>query len=136
MRWISMPSRPMRNSAATRQQQICEKLFKALTDKATDPRGVRRPTTLGTLCALADATAAEVTDVIDVFRNPSRSFLMPPAGEALEAETVIDISHESLMRVWQRLDHVGRRGSPIGADLPPSGRHGRPACGRQREPVA
>ncbi len=30
-----------------RQQQICEKLFKALTDKATDPRGVRRPTTSG-----------------------------------------------------------------------------------------
>ena len=86
-----------------RQQQICEKLFKALTDKATDPRGVRRPTTLGTLCALAEATAAEVTEVIDVFRKPSRSFLMPPAGEALEAETVIDISHESLMRVWERL---------------------------------
>jgi hypothetical protein len=36
----------------TRQRQICEKLFKALTDKATDPRGVRRPTTLGELCAL------------------------------------------------------------------------------------
>ena len=88
---------------ATRQQQVCEKLFKALTDKATDPRGVRRPTTLGTLCALADATAAEVTDVIAVFRDPSRSFLMPPSGEALKAGTVIDISHESLMRVWQRL---------------------------------
>ena len=86
-----------------RHQQICEKLFKALTDKATDPRGVRRPTTLGTLCALADGTAAEVTEVIDVFRKPSRSFLMPPAGDALETETVIDISHESLMRVWQRL---------------------------------
>jgi WD40 repeat protein/energy-coupling factor transporter ATP-binding protein EcfA2 len=92
---------------ATRQQQTCEKLFKALTDKATDPRGVRRPTALRTLCALADATAAEVTDVIDVFRDPSRSFLMPPAGEALGAETVIDISHESLMRVWQRLDTWG-----------------------------
>ena len=93
----------MPNWARARQQQICEKLFKALTDKATDPRGVRRPTTLGTLCALADATAAEVTEVIDVFRKPSRSFLMPPAGEALETETVIDISHESLMRVWERL---------------------------------
>jgi hypothetical protein len=88
---------------STRQQLICEKLFKALTDKATDPRGVRRPTTLGTLCSLADATAAEVTTVIDVFRKPSRSFLMPPAGEALDMESVIDISHESLMRVWQRL---------------------------------
>jgi WD40 repeat protein len=87
----------------TQQQQICEKLFRALTDKATDPRGVRRPTTLGELCALADAAAAEVADVVAVFRDPSRSFLMPPAGEALEAGTVIDISHESLMRVWQRL---------------------------------
>ena len=88
---------------SARQQQICEKLFKALTDKATDPRGVRRPTTLSTLCALADATAAEVTDVIEVFREPSRSFLMPPAGDALQPATVIDISHESLMRVWERL---------------------------------
>lgn len=86
------------------RQQICEKLFKALTDKATDSRGVRRPTTLGTLCALTDATAAEVTAVIDVFRKPSRSFLMPPAGETLEAERVIDISHESLMRVWKKLN--------------------------------
>jgi len=86
-----------------RKKQLCEKIFKALTDKATDLRGVRRPTTLGTLCALADATQEEVTAVIDEFRKPSRSFLMPPAGEILEADTVIDISHESLMRVWQRL---------------------------------
>src|SRR5260370_7155478 len=75
----------------TRQQQICEKLFKALTDKATDLRGVRRPTALRTLCALADATAAEVTDVIDVFRDPSRSFLMPPPGEALVVEAAVHI---------------------------------------------
>ena len=86
-----------------RQRQICEKLFKGLTDKATDPRGVRRPTTLSTLCALTEASDAEVTEVVDVFREPSRSFVMPPLGEALEAETVIDISHESLMRVWERL---------------------------------
>ena len=86
-----------------RQRHICEKLFKALTDKATDPRGVRRPTSLDTLCALAEATPAEITQVIDVFRKPSRSFLMPPAEDALEARSVIDISHESLMRVWERL---------------------------------
>lgn len=84
--------------------QICEKLFKALTDRATDPRGVRRPTTLGMLCALTDAAVAEVTEVIDGFRKPSRSFLMPPAGDVLTEGTVIDISHESLMRVWERLE--------------------------------
>ena len=86
-----------------RKQKICEKLFKALTDKGTDARGIRRPTKLERLCALAGATQEEVVEVIDVFRDPSRSFMMPPAGEALEAETVIDISHESLMRVWERL---------------------------------
>jgi hypothetical protein len=87
-----------------RAHKICEKLFKALTDKATDPRGVRRPTALRILCALADATEPEVTEVINAFRDPSRSFLMPPASEELGAETVVDISHESLIRVWQRLN--------------------------------
>ena len=91
-----------------RQQRICETIFKALTDTATDPRGVRRPTKLATLCDLADATEDEVRQVIEVFRKPSRSFLMPPAGEPLVAETVVDISHESLMRVWQRLNGWAR----------------------------
>ena len=86
-----------------RERQICEKLFKALTDKATDARGVRRPTGVATLLNLTGATLEELTRVVDVFRKPSRSFLMPPAGEALAPETIVDISHESLMRVWERL---------------------------------
>jgi hypothetical protein len=85
------------------QKSICEKIFKALTDKGTDARGIRRPTSLATLCDLAGASPAEVVQVIEVFRKPSRSFLMPPLPEALEPTTVIDISHESLMRVWSRL---------------------------------
>jgi hypothetical protein len=53
--------------AGARNQTICEKIFKALTDTGTDARGLRRPTTLGALCAIAEATAAEVTAVVDVF---------------------------------------------------------------------
>jgi energy-coupling factor transporter ATP-binding protein EcfA2 len=86
-----------------REREICEKLFKAITDKASDARGVRRPTSVDTLCKLSGATIEELTSVVDVFRKPSRSFLMPPSGEALKPGTVIDISHESLMRVWDRL---------------------------------
>ena len=87
----------------SRKQKICEILFKALTDKGSGGWGIRRPTRLGNLCMLAEASEEEVIEVIDVFRKPSRSFLMPPAEQPLEAETVIDISHESLMRVWARL---------------------------------
>jgi WD40 repeat protein len=85
------------------ERRTCEKVFKALTDKGTDARGIRRPTTLGTLCQISGADQEEVTRVVDVFRKPSRSFLMPPLPERLATDTVIDISHESLMRVWERL---------------------------------
>ena len=86
-----------------REKRICEFIFRALTDKGTDLRGIRRPTRLGSLCAITGASLAELVAVMDRFRKPSRSFLMPPQGETLNADSVIDISHESLMRVWLRL---------------------------------
>ena len=89
-------------SPANSGQQICERIFKALTDKGSDPRGIRRPTRLRTLCELSEGSEAEVKAVIDIFRDPSRSFLMPPLGEPLTPDSVIDISHESLMRIWTR----------------------------------
>jgi hypothetical protein len=101
--------------ADERQQTICQKMFKALTDKGSDPRGVRRPTRLGVLCDLTNASLTEVSAVIEIFRQPSRSFLMPPPPEILESETVIDISHESLMRVWDRLKSWA---SPVCAAVP------------------
>lgn len=86
-----------------RQRQLAEYLFKALTDKTHNIEGIRRPTTLQTICDLAQCTQDEMIQIIDVFRKPSRSFLMPPITDKLSADTVIDISHESLMRMWQRL---------------------------------
>jgi uncharacterized RDD family membrane protein YckC len=83
---------------------IAEKMFKALTDLGTDPRGIRRPLKLATLTEIAGTgSEEEVKAVIEVFREPSHSFLMPPVPEPLEPEKVIDISHESLIRVWERL---------------------------------
>lgn len=90
------------------QQALCGALFKAITDSGTDARGIRRPTRMDTLVAITGAGADELAAVIDIFRDPTRSFLMPPAGTPLSPDTPVDISHESLMRVWQRLrDWVG-----------------------------
>jgi tetratricopeptide (TPR) repeat protein len=85
------------------QKRICECVFQALTEKGSDARGIRRPTDYGTLCDIANASPVDVLAVLDVFRKPSRSFLMPPAPETVGPGTIIDISHESLMRVWKRL---------------------------------
>ena len=85
------------------QQALCAGLFKAITDRGTDSRGTRRPTRIDTLVAITGASADDLAAVIEVFREPTRSFLMPPAGTPLAPDTPVDISHESLMRVWQRL---------------------------------
>lgn len=86
-----------------RGRAIAEKLFKLLTERGSDNREIRRPTTLNDICAVAEADHPEVVAVIDSFRREGRSFLMPPAPVALNSETLIDISHESLIRGWQRL---------------------------------
>lgn len=87
-----------------RSRDYAEKIFKALTEKGADNREVRRPTELNDLCALAEAEESEVIAVIETFRREGRSFLMPPAGVPLHANSLIDISHESLIRNWKRLE--------------------------------
>jgi tetratricopeptide (TPR) repeat protein len=85
------------------KREVAERLFKALTDKRKDDRGVRRPTPVQDAAAIAGVTEAEVAEVVEVFRRPGRSFLMPPAGVELTSESILDLSHESLMRNWTRL---------------------------------
>jgi tetratricopeptide (TPR) repeat protein len=86
-----------------RARQVAEALFKSLTERGADNREIRRPTALREVCEIAGASPAEVAAVVEVFRREGRSFLMPPADVALTPETVIDISHESLIRNWARL---------------------------------
>ncbi|HEY6660624.1 MAG TPA: hypothetical protein VI031_05770 [Pyrinomonadaceae bacterium] len=86
-----------------RSRVIAEKLFKALSERGVDNREIRHPTRLDMLCRITGASMQEIIAVIDIFRGGGRSFLMPPAGTPLQPETVIDISHESLIRNWQRL---------------------------------
>ena len=80
-----------------------ELMFKALTDVFSDPRGVRRPTSVGDLAAICEAPESEIGRVVEIFRRPGRSFLMPPATVPLGSATIVDVSHESLMRCWTRL---------------------------------
>ncbi len=85
------------------QKRICESMFKAITEKRGENFGIRRPTRLGDIAAIANASAKDVAAVIEKFREPGRSLLVPAHGITLSPKSVIDISHESLMRIWVRL---------------------------------
>ena len=85
------------------KKKIAEILFKQLTETGADNRGFRRPTKLEKVGAVAGATFDEVGAVVEEFRQQGKSFLMPPPHETLTPNTVLDISHESLMRIWEQL---------------------------------
>ena len=95
------------NELDATQKILAQRMFQVLTDSGTDARGIRRPTTFATLCEITQAEPAAMLAVMAAFRKPSRSFLMPALSEAVDANTVIDISHESLMRVWTQLQGWG-----------------------------
>ncbi len=85
------------------QKRVCEILFKAITEKRGENFGVRRPTRLNEIASIADCSEDEVTDIIEKFREPGRSLLTPAFGTPISSKSMIDISHESLMRIWVRL---------------------------------
>jgi WD40 repeat protein/energy-coupling factor transporter ATP-binding protein EcfA2 len=85
------------------QQHICEVIFKAITEKRGENFGIRRPTRLNEIASIADVSESDVIAVIDKFREPGRSLITPSYGLPLSGRSMVDISHESLMRIWVRL---------------------------------
>ena len=90
-------------TGSDQMKRLTERVFRALTDTFTDPRGVRRPTSIADLAAICEASESDVIAIVEVFRRPGRSFLMPPTSVPLNSNVVVDLSHESLMRTWTRL---------------------------------
>ena len=81
-------------------------VFKRLTARGKDNRERRDPATLQQLWDVCGATTPEqrqqVVEVIDRFRGGDATFLRPRSGP-IEPGTYVDITHESLIRLWKTL---------------------------------
>jgi len=84
----------------TTDRHAAERMFRCLTIRE-DSRSVRRPSSIRELCAVAQAPVSLMIRVIEPFRQ--EFMLVPPLGVPLADNTIIDITHESLMRQWFRL---------------------------------
>jgi WD40 repeat protein len=82
---------------------VCEKMFKSITEKGTDNKGIRHPSSVSMIMSVIQCSAKDVFEVVEKFRIPSRSFITPRQDIPLNADSIIDLSHESLMRLWDRL---------------------------------
>jgi WD40 repeat protein/energy-coupling factor transporter ATP-binding protein EcfA2 len=101
---LSQHANELYESLSTREKEITEVMFKSITEKTADNKGMRRPSKLSLLAELSDASEEEVIKVVEHFRKPGRSFLMPAHYVPLTSDSVIELSHESLMRIWNKLN--------------------------------
>ena len=102
------------------ERRIAEIMFRRLTNEGTGLRDTRRLASVDEVARVAGVTPTEVDRVVEAFRRPGREFLtvsmltsgaMPAnqsasgdaAASQMPPETILDISHESLIRHWGRL---------------------------------
>ena len=84
------------------QQRIAELLFRRLSGARDDRQDVRAPARVSEIAKIAAVEPDNVIVVAEAFRRPDRSFLAAPEGP-LDENTLLDLSHESLIRQWRRL---------------------------------
>ena len=100
---LSVHANEIFNELDAGQKKVCERLFKSITEKGAEGRSIRRPASILEIANISGATTSAVKDIVEHFRKPGRTILTPSNDVELKDETIIDISHESLMRIWEVL---------------------------------
>ena len=85
-----------------RLRQVAERLFRCLTARESDGHRVRRPTAFGAVCAIIEAQPRDVEHVFRLYAAPAVSFLNA-SGPLSNPASMLDVTHESLTRLWDRL---------------------------------
>lgn len=86
----------------TKQKIITKRMFQALTQTDAKGRRLRRPARVGDIAEITESSTDEVIWVVNRFIDDSRSFLFLHEAPT-DAERLLDISHESLIRKWEKL---------------------------------
>jgi tetratricopeptide (TPR) repeat protein len=88
-----------------RENLPVERVFRALTSGTALADAGRLPTRFDRLVAICGGDEAGVRKVVDAYRAPECHFLLPEieTHPTLGPDTMIDISHESLIRQWHLL---------------------------------
>jgi hypothetical protein len=84
-------------------RRTAELMFRCLTGRDARDNYTRRPTRVATLATVAGVSVDEIRDVAHAFRRTDHGFLTPPPFMNVDADTVLDISSEALLRGWDQL---------------------------------
>jgi len=100
---ISLHTEELYNELSEDEKIACKKIFQTITESGGDNKGIRRPTSIANILRISKCAKEDVYKVANLFRAEGNSIITPDIAEELTDETVLDISHEAVMRNWKRL---------------------------------
>ncbi len=100
---ISLHAGQALESFDERHRHVCERLFRTITIRTDEGRELRNPEKISAIAEQTGFTRDEIITVAELFRSDGYSFLTPPPGVTLTGETMLDLTHESIIRNWDRL---------------------------------
>ena len=86
------------------QKTIARLLFQTICERGTAHRDGRRPTKVSIIAKRAGVSPEAIIEIVEVFRAPCFGFLVPAVPCKLHDDDIIDISHESLIKLWKQLN--------------------------------
>ena len=86
------------------QKHIAKHIFCRLTGAESGKADTRNPSKVSDLLALTGLDLAELAAILKPFRQSGRCFVLPTLDVGLTPDTVLDITHESLIRNWAQLE--------------------------------
>ncbi len=86
-----------------RHRYVASRIFRAITARTDDGRELRKPERIISISRQTGCTIEEIIQVAEVFRSPEYSFITPSKEVALTTDSVLDITHESIIRLWSML---------------------------------
>jgi hypothetical protein len=86
-----------------RHRYVCARLFRTITARTDDGKELRKPERISDIAAQTGCSEQEIIAVADVFRAPEYSFITPTKEVPLNGESILDLTHESIIRLWGML---------------------------------
>jgi WD40 repeat protein len=86
-----------------RHRYVASRIFRSITARTDDGRELRKPERIIAISRQTGCTIEEIIQVAEVFRSPEYSFITPSKEVALTTDSVLDLTHESIIRLWSML---------------------------------
>lgn len=93
---------------SSQDQKVVENIFRALSDQNSEGQAIRRRVQFSALANASGASEDQLQNLLMPFRAEETSFIRPLGTEQIAREDEVDVSHESILRHWQKIsDPVG-----------------------------